>query len=194
MKGVMNALMKKLLMKCQGGAVLLALASCTSVQLTEPLPFNTSSETRASLEGVWKSEDGVITVKFDAKGVGHAASIQWSDEKQKFEIEDQQFSLTSISGGLYLCGHYSDDEEKAYLLAKCARVEGNFIIWGANTSAFKELIAAKKLKGSVGTNKHSTTVALSSSTKDIMNLLEKSKRKDLFNFEEPMILTKVSGE
>lgn len=93
----MNALPQKLLVKCAGAVALLVLASCAAVSMSKPLPGNTVEKKRKEFEGRWLIVDeGVCTVGFDAKNVGHFASITRNDKMQKWEREHTKFSITAI--------------------------------------------------------------------------------------------------
>ena len=182
------------LVKSLCAVVVATLASCASVNLSEPLPSNTSADQRKEIEGQWVNSDGACIIKFDAKGVGRLASLKWNDEKQEFQKEEHEFWVTSINTELYVSAKFEEDNHVAYVLAKCAVDDTHLILWGADPDTFAALIEAKQLTGTVEEGKYSKTVSLTTSSKLVMELLEKSKRKDLFMLEEPMILQRITKQ
>jgi len=184
-------MMKKLL-KLTTALAALMIVSCSSVSMNKPLPNNTTVDQRKELVGEWTTKDGSCKINFDSKGIGQFAYLEWNDESNKFEVSGQSFIYTQAEDDYYLSIQSNDEEgDPTFSLAQCALSEENLILWLPNIEKFEELIKQKKLSGKVTRSKHATSVALSNSPKEIMKILKKER--DLFEYREPLVLSKLTN-
>jgi len=182
-------MMKKLL-KLTAALAMLMIASCSSVSMNKPLPNNTTEEEREGFEGVWSTKEGQCSVKFDSKGLGHVAGLKWDAEKEVFKAEDSVFILTQLDSEFYLSAYQSEGAKGTLVLAKCALVEGDLLIWAPDVGRFKELVKQGELVGEISHNDHSSDVLVKSTPQELAEILKKSK--NLFHYKAPNIFTNIS--
>ena len=156
--------------------------------MLKPLPNNTSVEDRELFEGAWSNNEGQCHVKFDSKGFGRMASLEWDDEKEVFNVDGGAFVLTKLKEEFYLSAYNGEDAKGETVLAKCALIEGDLLIWGADVKRFEELVKQGKLLGDVAKGDHGSSVTLKSSPGDLSEVLKSEK--NLFFYKEPMVLRK----
>ena len=169
----------------------LMIVSCSSVSMNKPLPNNTTEDQRGELVGEWEVEGGSCKVNFNSKGVGHLARLEWDDESGQFEVERQSFIVTQVGDDLYLSLQHEDEGDvPSYKLVQCIVSEENLVVWVPDTERFEELIKQKKLTAEVTHGKHSTDVALTSSPKEIVEVLKIEK--GLFKYKEPLVLKRLT--
>ena len=160
--------------------------SCSTVTIPKPLPDNIPNENKKQFAGQWMSKEGAISINFDSKGVGKAASLEWSDNKGEFFAEGTSLILTSLDNEYYVS--ISGKGEGDWMLMQFALIDDDLILWAPDVGRFEELIKAKKLEGDVVKSKHSSKVVLANSAENLVGILKTEK--SLFLYKSPTILRK----
>lgn len=167
-----------------------ALISCSTVTLSTPFKDNATIETKQSFEGKWLSGDEVIQIAFDEKGVGNIASLDWKAGKG-FKIEHHLFTFHQGDEVFYGTGYDPLGKiPNAYHLFKFKVVEEKLIVWSPNVDSFIKLIGDEVFEGEVvGGKGHAAKMKVTST--EFLKFIETYEKNDLFDYENPNILTRI---
>ncbi len=149
------------------------------------------------LDGTWINQDGAILIKtLDAeKGIIKIIFLEDKDDIEKATIK-----IMKGKAWLYFNMLPEDsDKEPEYLWGRFAWEEGRIIFWHAANDAFAEAVKKRKIKGTIDKKKdisgklswETSTVILTDSAKNIINLVESSD-KNYFVWDDPTIFIKLA--
>ncbi len=133
------------------GALLALLTGCGGVFLREPFPAARPPVDKERLEGNWQLDDGFLAVAFDEKGVGHAATLEWKDDR----FAQDEYTFVTVAGPQrrYLCAAAVTNgvaDASHYLVARYEFVGSNALkLFWAQPEAFAAAVSNRVLAGTV---------------------------------------------
>ena len=163
-------------------------AGCAVVTSDTPICRETSRELQNELRGVWRCDDSVIYVRFDSKGRGVFASLEWEDTE--FEKKEGEFFAREYEDWNYVSARSLEEEDKddGYILGAFKRLEsGELVMWPAEIDAFSALVEGEKIEGEVS-GKYVTSVRVTDGAK-LLELIDEPR--DFFALEDPIVFHPV---
>jgi hypothetical protein len=148
------------------------------------------------IEGTWIIDEGAILIKAidPEKGV---IKIVFLEDKEKIEI--LMMKIMKGNSWLYFNILSDKDSEDNYIWGRLEVKDNKLIFWHASNEAFTKAIKDRKIKGTIEEKKQengklsfdTSTVILTDSAKNIINLVESSD-KSFFLWDEPVIFIKLT--
>jgi hypothetical protein len=185
---------------------LILLCSCSPIVIVEqPFAPTIPPVDKELLEGKWRIDDDFIAVQFTPDGIGHFASLDWSDGRFKVSSEGT-FITTAHGTNRYLCaltpglGYKGKD---AYALLRYAPGASNSLtLWFPNPKIIAAYVTNGLLAGEVkyNTNMRGETIDLdplvwlSGEPDTILTFLESQDDPSLFEPTEGIKIIKAVKE
>ena len=148
------------------------------------------------IDGAWINDEGAILIKAidPEKGV---IKIVFLEDKEKIEI--LMMKIMKGNSWLYFNILSDKDSEDNYIWGRLEVKDNKLIFWHASNEAFTKAIKDRKIKGTIEEKKQengklsfdTSTVILTDSAKNIINLVESSD-KSFFLWDEPVIFIKLT--
>jgi hypothetical protein len=168
-----------------------ALCSCTIVASKAPIGEMSVALNGKDWDGTWFNPGGdycMIKVKNENQGILRLAWIE--DDKEMTHKSSDVFIRKS---GNWLFANTKEDGEKAavdspYVWAIIKKSPKTIFIWLPNEERFRKLIEAKTLPGEVKKG----MVMLGDLKAEHMKIIAAEERSFLFDWEDPLVLIKLS--
>jgi hypothetical protein len=151
------------------------------------------------IDGTWINNEGAMLIKvIDAdKGI---LKLVFLEDREK--IEAMKIKIMKGNSWLYfnvMPGKEGKEEE--YIWGKIQTSENKIIFWNPSNEAFARAIEERKIKGRIDNKKHedktlsftTSTVILTDSAKNIINMVEKSDT-PFFTWDEPVFFIKLTKQ
>ncbi|HDQ03959.1 MAG TPA: hypothetical protein ENN23_05225 [Deltaproteobacteria bacterium] len=149
------------------------------------------------IDGTWINEDGAMMIKtLDAeKGM---IKIIFLEDKE--DIEKATIKIMKGKKWLYFnMLPEESDKEPEYLWGRISIEDNRIIFWHTANDPFAEAVKKRKIKGKIDNKKQisgemsfeTSTVILTDSAKNIINLVESSE-KNYFAWDDPTVIIKLT--
>ena len=177
---------------------IMIVVGCGSVNVNHPIgePLaEDNSETSELFDGTWTNDDGeAIQLKYLDGGKLRIASLDWDDESQTFTKNEWTVLLTTHRSASFF--NFTDEEEndgKYQFVRYVFASKQTMIILTPRVEAFEKAVKDGKLKGRVKRGKHSTTVNVTSSKKQVDDFIDPSRLAEQFEVETPVVLKRLKS-
>lgn len=165
--------MHRLVLSACAAISIALLSGCFNVRTAKPIAEKSDPELAKKLSGIWQSggDSPVVLVEVDQGGVLQFATVKWSQQSGKFEMERAVGIVTQTPAGALLS--VQGPEEKDWGLARLSMADDGRFGVGAEASQgwFDKAIAAGRLKGTVTKGK---PTVVTSSREEIIEVLRKA--------------------
>jgi hypothetical protein len=148
------------------------------------------------IDGTWINDEGAILIKAidPEKGI---IKIVFLEDKEK--IETLMIKIMKDNSWLYFNILPDKDSKDDYIWGRIQISDNKIIFWHASNEAFTKAIKERKIKGTIEKKKQengklsfdTSTVILTDSAKNIINLVESSD-KSFFLWDEPVVFIKLT--
>jgi hypothetical protein len=148
------------------------------------------------INGTWINDEGAILIKAidPEKGI---IKIIFLEDREK--IETLMIKIMKGNSWLYFNILPEKDSKDDYMWGRMQINDNKLIFWYASNEAFTKAIKERKIKGTIEKKKQengklsfdTSTVILTDSAKNIINLVESSD-KSFFLWDEPVIFIKLT--
>ncbi|GEM_PF-6020328 len=169
---------------------------CNSVTTEYPVTNTCPPQVHDVFDGFWMTEDGVFELRFDATGVAHFGSMDWSEQNGAFEPLTGDLMIQGDDRGGYLSARFRDegkpDPEKGYYLAAYTfESKDRLLVYLPKVERFIGWIEGGKVKGVVQKGEHSRSAHIESSAAEYLELIRSSALDDAFDQTEPLVFHRV---
>mgnify|MGYP000843925382 FL=1 len=185
-------------MKFTAFALLVMMAGwgCNSVTTGSPVTNTCSPQAHAVFDGFWMTEDGVFELRFDASGVAHFGSMDWSEQNGVFEPLTGDLMILGDDRGGYLSARFRDegkpDPEKGYYLAAYQfDSKDRLLVYQPKVERFIGWIEGGKVKGVVQKGEHSRSAHIESAAAEYLDVIRSVAQEDCFDRTEPLEFHRV---
>jgi len=168
------------------------LAGCSSVTVKQPLPRMADAAEQAAFEGEWVSEGQILYVRFDGKGIGHFAGVDWKDDR--FRLDEGEITISKGAEKGFLSARIMENGKwlDGYYFAQYRFTDGgDLILWLPDVGAFADAVEKKKLDGIVEKGRQSRSVVVTSTPDKVLAFLNDPANSALFDYREPMIVKRL---
>ena len=150
------------------------------------------------IDGTWINDEGAILIKAidPEKGI---IKIVFLEDKEK--IDTVKIKIMKGNSWLYfnILPEEDDSKDAEYIWGRIQINDNKLIFWHASNDAFTKAIKERKIKGTIEKKKQengklsfdTSTVILTDSAKNIINLVESSD-KSFFLWDEPVVFIKLT--
>ena len=149
------------------------------------------------IDGTWINDEGAILIKAidPEKGI---IKIIFLEDREKIEM----LMLKIMKGNSWLYFNIlpeKDSKDIEYIWGRFQIKDNKLVFWHPSNEAFTKAIKDRKIKGTIETKKQengklsfdTSTVILTDSAKNIINLVESSD-KSFFLWDEPVVFIKLT--
>ena len=149
------------------------------------------------IDGTWINQDGAMLIKTLEPDKGIIKIIFLEDKE---DVETAKIKIMKGKSWLYFNILPEEGEkEPEYLWGRIEIEEGRIIFWHASNEAFAKAVKERKIKGIIDKKKQlngklsfeTSTVILTDSAKNIVNLVELSE-KTYFVWDDPTVIIKLT--
>ncbi|MGA2526525.1 MAG: hypothetical protein ABSF79_07910 [Smithellaceae bacterium] len=148
------------------------------------------------IDGTWINDEGAILVKAidPEKGI---IKIVFLEDKEK--VETLMLKIMKGNSWLYFNILPEKDSKDDYIWGRFQIKDNKLIFWHPSNEVFTKAIKERKIKGTIEKKKQengklsfdTSTVSLTDSAKNIINLVESSD-KSFFLWDEPVVFIKLA--
>jgi hypothetical protein len=173
-------------------AAVLAAAGCSSVTTKYPLVEKRQPIDKEKFEGSWLLDKDVITIKFDTTGTARIGGVDWKDNR--FQLSEGEMIVAVGQNANYLSVRTKEEDgwaDRYYLFEYKFDSDKILILWEPDLAAFEAAVKSGQLRGTVKKENSSTEISLTDSPGVVLDFLNKSKDKGLFDYHKPSILMKI---
>jgi hypothetical protein len=178
--------------------VALGLSSCASVVSKTVIGGDKPAELKAEdWEGTWMSPDKhVVHIRMKDTESG-VLEVAWVEEKNKhFVLESHEMILRKH--GDWYWANIKEGDDGTYLFGRVTKPKDDQILgWSASAPGFAEAVRGAKIKGELmkkPDGQESGSVLLEGLSDADLKAIEKNEIKDLFVWDHPLVLMKVSTQ
>ncbi len=149
------------------------------------------------INGTWINQDGAMLIKTLEPEQGIIKIIFLEDKE---DVETLKIKIMKGKSWLYFNVLPEESEkELEYIWGRIEIEEGRIIFWHAANDAFAEAVKKRKIKGKIDNKKQisgemsfeTSTIILTDSAKNIINLVESSE-KTYFVWDDPTVIIKLT--
>ena len=170
-------------------ALAMALSACTPVLVREPIgetPYPVRSE---EWEGEWIHEDGLMIIRVADEGQGTLLVAGVEEKEGALRLETLKVTLRQ--SGEWVFASVRDEtasaKEDEYVWARVRKDGSMIVVWLPDADKFKRLIEEGTLPGETG-----GSIILKDLKKEHYEIITSEAQGVLFEWDEPMILRRVS--
>jgi len=167
---------------------------CSTVRVNQPFEENVQLPELAQLDGVWVGYDQVIQVFTTDNAVSQVALVQWDGER--FCLREGEIELHVEGLRKFVCLRQKGKAAQVdgWIFAEYAFAsENQLVIWPPNATAFVKRINDGRLSGRIDESRVASHVLVTSPPERIVDLLNEKTDDALFLYEEPLVLTRITG-
>lgn len=160
------------------------LTGCSAVYSTDPIGNEPVKLKPADWQGSWLHPEGTITIEIlDAeKGLLRAAWIE--------NMELKSFDVHLLSSNDWMFGSTKDKpNDPHYIWGRVKHQDNQLIVWSPDVAKFKSLVKEGSLPGTLDDG---GDVILGELTADQLSLITSEKNGVPFNWDEPLVLIRLS--
>ena len=170
-------------------ALAMALSACTPVLVREPIgetPYPVRSE---EWEGEWIQEDGLMIIRVADEGEGTLLVAGVEEKDDALRLETLKVTLRQSGGWVFasLRDETASPKEDEYVWGRVRKDDDLIVVWLPDADKFKRLIEEGILPGETGDG-----VLLTDLKKEHYEIITSEAQGVLFEWDEPMILRRVS--
>lgn len=165
---------------------------CDTVTVSAPLSDPALPSDRQRLEGDWRVDRGIVSVKFSADGIAHIAGVEWDGDR--FSMMQAEMVVSEGNPDNFLSVRFREDERwtERYLIVQYRFSDsGDLVLWRPNVAEFERAVQTRLLKGEVRKESYSSEVLIDETAARMLAFLNDPQRQNLFVYREPVVLHRL---
>jgi hypothetical protein len=183
--------------------VLFVCVGCDSVMMQHPIGEVVDDSEGRKLDGVWKTDNGVIHLRFASEGKLVVASLEWDEKQKSFVKKEAGVQLTQLGDDTFfsISGEApADSESTTESSAKdtsliCNQYEvdykaGELRIYPASVQQFATAVNDGKLAGTVTKEGRQTRVRITASAEELAKFVQSVGTETLFTQDKKATFAK----
>jgi hypothetical protein len=167
----------------------MTLSACSTVLVREPIGEAPYPVQREEWEGEWIQEDGLTIIHVADEGEGTLLIAGVEEKDGALRLETLEVTLRQSGGWVFASMRDESASGKAdeYVWARVRKTDNLIVVWLPDADKFRQLIEEGILPGETGDG-----ILLKDLKKEHYEIITSEAQGVLFEWDEPMILRRVS--